>query len=179
MDNIISDHNEPSPPPPAYPLYTAMCVSINDLGLVLHRFVRTSKPITFERSPNSYHEFTATRHITCGWTRLQEFLWTCIPHMNGSFRDYHKYIHICLQKATELISVYLLRIQELSHAIVLNRDISGMQHELLHHFVHNLSQHVDSGLTLSVLLNSFMDIKHVHRNPSHPTSHCLLHTMMF
>jgi hypothetical protein len=63
--------------PPAlqgHPRYTAMRVNFNAFSLVLQRFIWTSNPITFENSPNSYHELTDLRHITCGWTLLQEFI---------------------------------------------------------------------------------------------------------
>jgi hypothetical protein len=54
-----------------HPRYTMMCINFNAFGLVLHRFLWVGTPITFGRSPTAYHELTALRHITCGWTILQ------------------------------------------------------------------------------------------------------------
>jgi hypothetical protein len=44
-----------------------------------------------------------------------------------------------------------------------------MQHELLHHFIHTLSQNIVSGLARSVLLKSSMSTKQLRCTPSHPT----------
>jgi hypothetical protein len=171
MGNRLSHHHHSLSPsfarPPA--IHSNVC-ELQCFWLCTTPIIWTNNPIAFECSPNSYNELTALRHITCGCTLLQEFMWACSPHMNGPFRDYHQDIHICLPKATELIVLYFLRIQELSLEIFLGRYISGMQHKLLHHFVHNLIQNLDSGLTRSVLLTPFMGIKQLRRNRSHPTA---------
>jgi hypothetical protein len=72
--------------------------------------------------------------------------------MNGSYQDYRSNIHICLPEAQLLIASFFLRIQELPHEIVLSRDCSGMQHELLHHFVQVLDKNTDAGLTRGAIL---------------------------
>jgi hypothetical protein len=147
-----------------------MCINFNAFGLVLHRFMWSRAPITFSRSPSAYHELTALRHVTCGWTLFQELIWACSPHMNGSFRDYRSDIRLCLPQAQELIASFFLRIQELSHEIELSRDCSGMQHELLHHFVQILGKNTDAGLTRGVILPCILQIKQLRRLPTHPTA---------
>jgi hypothetical protein len=88
--------------------------------------------------------------------------------MNGSFRDYRFDICTCTPNAQELVELFFLRVQELLHEITLSRDQSGMQHELLHHFVQVLGKNSDSGLTRSVLLPSILKIKQLRRSPTHP-----------
>jgi hypothetical protein len=138
-----------------------MCITFNTFGLVMHRFLCSGTPIKFGNSPASYHELTAFHHLDCGWTLLQELTWACSPHMNRPFRDYQLNIRLCLPNAHELISLFFLRIQELSHDITLSRDCSGMQHELLHHFVTVLGKNMDTGLTRAVLLPLILKIKQI------------------
>jgi hypothetical protein len=67
-----------------------------------------------------------------------------------------------------MIALFFLRVQELSHEITISHDQSGMQHELLHHFVQALGKNSDSSLTRSVLLPSILKIKQLRRSPTHP-----------
>jgi hypothetical protein len=129
-----------------------MCINYNAFGLVLHPFLWNGIPITFANSPKAYHELTAPCHITCVWTLFQELLWSCTPHMNGQFRDYRRAIHLCVSVSGVLIEFYFLRIQELSHEVLLSHAVLGIQHELLHHFVKTLSQNTNAGSTRSVLM---------------------------
>jgi hypothetical protein len=62
-----------------------MYINFTAFGLVLHRFMRIRALIMFNRSPSAYHELTALRYVTRGWTLFQELVWACSPHMNGSF----------------------------------------------------------------------------------------------
>jgi hypothetical protein len=150
-----------------HPRYSSMCINVNAFGLVLSRFMWSRAPITFSRSPSAYRELTALHHITCGWTLFQELIWACSPRMNGSFRDYHCDIRVCLPKAQELIASFFLRIQKLAHEIVFSCDFSGMQHELLHHFVQVLGKNMDDALTRGVILQCILQIKQLRRLPTH------------
>jgi hypothetical protein len=76
-----------------------VCINYNAFGLVLHRYLWSGIPVTFGPSPTVYHELAPFRQIKCGWTLLQEFVWACSPHMNGSFRDYRLDIRACIPKA--------------------------------------------------------------------------------
>jgi hypothetical protein len=119
-------------------------------------------------SPDAFHALTALQHVTCGWTLFKELVWTCSPHMNGSFKDYRQNIRARLPVSSESTALYFQRIQDLSREIDLSHNVSGMQHELLYHCFHILSQNGDSGLTHTVLLSRVLSIKQARRSPSHP-----------
>jgi hypothetical protein len=91
--------------------YTTMCVDFNDFGLMLHQFIWTGTPIEFALSHAVYNELRCIRHVKCGWTLFQEFVWACSPHMNGPFRDYCHNIHLCLPTAGELIAIFFIQVQ--------------------------------------------------------------------
>jgi hypothetical protein len=95
-------------------------------------------------------------------------VWASSPHINGSFWEYRLNIRQCVPKAQEMMPVFFLQIQELSHEITLSRDQSGMQHKLLHHFVAALRKNHYSGMTRFVLLPNIIKIKQLRRTPMHP-----------
>jgi hypothetical protein len=66
------------------------------------------------------------------------------------------------------IALYFLRVQQLSHDITISRDCSGMQHELLHHFVTIREKNMDTGLARAIILPCILKIKQLRRTPSHP-----------
>jgi hypothetical protein len=151
-----------------HPRYLLMCIIFNAFGKVLHRFIWNGTKITFDKSPDAFHALTSLRHISCGWTLFQELLWARSPHTNGPFRDFLSNTVSCLPISGELIAIYVQRVQYISQKIYICQDKSGMQHELLHHFVYILSQNDASGLTRSVLLPHLLIIKQACRSPSHP-----------
>jgi hypothetical protein len=121
-----------------------MSINYTTFDQVLLSYLWSGNPLSFDVCPNTYHEFTALRHVSCGWNLFQELVWACSTHMNGQFRDFHHDIRSCLPTSQERIALYFQRVQDLSHEIFLSREVSGMKHELLHHFVHILSQNGDS-----------------------------------
>jgi hypothetical protein len=78
--------------------------------------------------------------------------------MNGPFHDYRNDIRVCLPVVGELIALFFLWIEELSHEFHISRDVSAIRHELFHHFLKNISQNMDYGLTHSVLMPSILFI---------------------
>jgi hypothetical protein len=122
-----------------------MCITYNDYGQVIHRFSCSDTAISYDRSPLAYHELTDLDNLKCGWKLLQEWIWACSPHIRGTYHDYRALIHQMLPLANKLIVVYYRRAYELSREIILSHDATGMEHELLHHFVQTLSRNGEHG----------------------------------
>jgi hypothetical protein len=99
---------------------------------------------------------------------FQEFTWNYSLHTNGPFHDCCINIQLCIPTTQELIALHFLHIQELSHEITLSQDCSGMQNELLHHFVTIPGKNMDTGLSRSIILPCILNIKQLPRTPSHP-----------
>jgi hypothetical protein len=112
-----------------------MCINYNAYGQVLHRFLHNDTAITHDSSPLAYYELTALDHIACGWKLLQEWILACNPHMSVTCHDCRALIHQLLSLANELIVTYYHHVYKVSREITLSHNATGMQHELLLHFV--------------------------------------------
>jgi hypothetical protein len=121
-----------------HPRYTTMRVTYNMYGQMLYRHLHSATIIDFSLCPNAYHELAALDSIKCGGQLLQEWVWSCSPHMNGLFRDFRHEIRQVLPVANELSFLFYHRTQDLAREIVLSLDATGMQHGLLHHFIQAL-----------------------------------------
>jgi hypothetical protein len=62
----------------------------------------------------------------------------------------------------DMIVRYYHKVHKLSREIILSQDATGMQHELLHHFVQSLCHNGDHGFTHNTLHTFLVRIRDLH-----------------
>jgi hypothetical protein len=150
-----------------HPNYTTMGVNYNAYGQVLYRYLHWDATISMTSCPSAYYELTSHDTIKCGWQLLQEWIWSCSPHMNGHYQYFRLQINDILPVANKMIFTFYHRAQELSHYIQLSCDTIGIQHEFMYHLVQGLCCNGNYGFTNNTLQAFLIKIRDMCWSPHH------------
>jgi hypothetical protein len=131
--------------------YKTMYIKYNDYGQMVYRYMHSTCTVNVTSRPRDFNELTALDIIKCGWKLLQEGIWAYSPQMNGPYRDSCFQLWELLPFVNEMIVTFYHRVQELAHEITLSCDTTGIQHELLHHFIKTFCNNGDYGFTRNML----------------------------